>query len=1144
MTNEEILGKNAYQEFQTRIQTKRNTDDGWRKWEEEQLNDPNNPAPGVLLEGEEILVLTKQKELRRKIGDGVKRYTQLPFTDENLRALISEQDINMKDGTGENSLVGNDIDNNQAISAYSTALGNGTTAGSKGFRIIASSGTAGKEGTYTLEGYTGDYEVGDEYSLRITNMYDRQGKITAIDDTNGVITVDNYAAETLAELGEGETDLGDKNTFRVESKPLIGNIDIGKSSVAFGIDSKALGFMSFTEGSSTIAYGKYAHAEGNTTEAGYSAHSEGRFTHATGHHSHAEGYSTTASKDGAHAEGKNTVASGSISHAEGNSTTASGDRAHAEGENTLASGSKSHAEGYRSNKNNDTLGATGVIAHSEGYDTTASGEASHSEGRATIASGKNSHAEGQDSKASNQASHAEGVTTLSGNSGSHSEGKFTYAGGEGAHAEGVGASETDGSVNTTYGAKNKAAHVEGIKTIALGQAAHAEGNEGKAGGDASHVEGYQPGKVSGTETNYGAYQTGAHAEGVTTYADGQGAHAEGYSTKAIAKASHSEGRGTTASGENSHARGTNTIASGLSASAEGSGTLASGEATHAEGYRDLEKITVSGTEYTTGAVGKGAHTEGANTSTNGEGAHAEGKWTVANGTAAHAEGQTTIASNTYAHAEGFNTKSTGEASHAEGHGTNATNKGAHTEGINTKASGQAAHAEGFQNNATATASHAEGEGTIATRSRQHVQGKYNDIGSDSTKPDAGDYAHIVGGGEKDTNRWNIHTLDWNGKAWYKDSVYVGGSSATNGSKKLITADEATVAAETVVNNKKLITAEDATKAAEDVVKNKKLITADEAKAEAEKVIDDLPKVATSGSYNDLSDKPTSMMNPFGLELYCNDELVDTYKGDETCIIQLQGEGLTTDGLGTITFNPSSSGSNEEALKAVYLDAPKAFVHASEVENALGLIVGTKDTEGASAQVEFKRNLAAGRSGYLCKQINDYGVVLGHHVYSSLLTYDDNPGVDITDTKKVGVWLYWRGSGNPTIRIEFTSDRTQPWDVGSNLPRINFKIQLQHGWNFYKLDFAHWAEDTENPPLDGYIGWNHNSDRSGFVFYRLRIYGTATDETDATKLQYQLAVGQIAPLVDTLTIGNTAITEEQLKRLLTLLDYTEYTGGTV
>jgi hypothetical protein len=84
----------------------------------------------------------------------------------------------------------------------------------------------------------------------------------------------------------------------------------------------------------------------------------------------------------------------------------------------------------------------------------------------------------------------------------------------------VGASETDGSVNTTYGAKNKAAHVEGIKTIALGQAAHAEGNEGKAGGDASHVEGYQPGKVSGTETNYGAYQTGAHAEGVTTYADG------------------------------------------------------------------------------------------------------------------------------------------------------------------------------------------------------------------------------------------------------------------------------------------------------------------------------------------------------------------------------------------------------------------------------------------------------------------------------------------------------------------------------------------------------------------------------------------------------------------------------------------------
>ena len=122
---------------------KRDTSANWTK---------ENP---IILEGEEIFVDTCKGELRSKVGDGKKRYNDLPFTDEKLRSMINDLNINMKNGTSENSLVGNDIDNNQAISAYSTALGNGTIAGSKGFRIIASSGTAGGEGTYTLEGYEG-----------------------------------------------------------------------------------------------------------------------------------------------------------------------------------------------------------------------------------------------------------------------------------------------------------------------------------------------------------------------------------------------------------------------------------------------------------------------------------------------------------------------------------------------------------------------------------------------------------------------------------------------------------------------------------------------------------------------------------------------------------------------------------------------------------------------------------------------------------------------------------------------------------------------------------------------------------------------------------------------------------------------------
>ena len=48
----------------------------------------------VLLNGELILVDTAEGQLRVKIGDGIKTYTQLPFMDEALRALITEVDNN------------------------------------------------------------------------------------------------------------------------------------------------------------------------------------------------------------------------------------------------------------------------------------------------------------------------------------------------------------------------------------------------------------------------------------------------------------------------------------------------------------------------------------------------------------------------------------------------------------------------------------------------------------------------------------------------------------------------------------------------------------------------------------------------------------------------------------------------------------------------------------------------------------------------------------------------------------------------------------------------------------------------------------------------------------------------------------------
>ena len=63
-------------EFNTRIKFKRDTSSNWTN---------KNP---IILNGEIILVDTDSGELRAKVGDGVKSYTQLPFSDEVIRNLI------------------------------------------------------------------------------------------------------------------------------------------------------------------------------------------------------------------------------------------------------------------------------------------------------------------------------------------------------------------------------------------------------------------------------------------------------------------------------------------------------------------------------------------------------------------------------------------------------------------------------------------------------------------------------------------------------------------------------------------------------------------------------------------------------------------------------------------------------------------------------------------------------------------------------------------------------------------------------------------------------------------------------------------------------------------------------------------------
>lgn len=183
------------------------------------------------------------------------------------------------------------------------------------------------------------------------------------------------------------------------------------------------------------------------------------------------------------------------------------------------------------------------------------------------------------------------------------------------------------------------------------------------------------------------------------------------------------------------------------------------------------------------ATDRGAFATGSYTKANGYASHAEGSYTKATGTAAHAEGDNTIASGGYSHAEGYNTQASGYEAHAEGYATTASATQSHAEGGNTVANGYNSHAEGGYTTTNGSESHAEGYHTIASGDQQHVQGKYN-IEDTEDK-----YAHIVGGGSYE-ERKNIHTLDWDGNAWFGGNVVDGQGATING---IETSNDGTVA---------------------------------------------------------------------------------------------------------------------------------------------------------------------------------------------------------------------------------------------------------------------------------------------------------------------------------------------------------------
>ena len=105
--------------FNARIKLKRDTAVNWTV---------NNP---VLLNGEIILIDTDGGELRAKVGDGTKTYTQLPFTDEILRNLITNKQNKLTGTQGQ--IVGFDEDGNAIAQDKPVLYVNMTTTDDENF---------------------------------------------------------------------------------------------------------------------------------------------------------------------------------------------------------------------------------------------------------------------------------------------------------------------------------------------------------------------------------------------------------------------------------------------------------------------------------------------------------------------------------------------------------------------------------------------------------------------------------------------------------------------------------------------------------------------------------------------------------------------------------------------------------------------------------------------------------------------------------------------------------------------------------------------------------------------------------------------------------------------------------------------------
>ena len=398
-----------------------------------------------------------------------KQDNNLQTTNKTIVGAINElNEIPIKKGSGENSLKGNNIQENIASGENSTSLGDGTEASG---RCSMANGCNYTESITTKATDEGAHAFGVGVQAISKGSF-----------AEGIRTIagDVYEeAEENASHAEGYRTRAFGGSSHAEGGKLINapeNRAYSYGSHVEGSSNTTFGNSSHAEGSVDLAYGDYSHIEGgglgyypetiptitfnsenkqiiiadnyterditNTIIGNLKVIIEGaiiiinnKFFNVTKVELVDNNTIVTVQEDVQTIENidyfaiyNKGIAIGRCSHVEGGGGKGIGEYSHVEGAICIASGRCSHSEGAR-------CVASGIMAHAEGNGTTASGNGSHSEGQRTIASGDLSHTEGNETIATNRAEHAQGRYNKS-NTGETTDLQTIYS-------IGIGSSEDD-----------------------------------------------------------------------------------------------------------------------------------------------------------------------------------------------------------------------------------------------------------------------------------------------------------------------------------------------------------------------------------------------------------------------------------------------------------------------------------------------------------------------------------------------------------------------------------------------------------------------------------------------------------------------------------------------------------------------------